>query len=260
MIVYSNLIDNYSICLPTYEYEVLNELKSVKPRSDNNCLYHTRFLFEMDNDTIDKQKEIINKLTHVLRRVVYSGSKSLHCIIEFDLDDEEYCKENYISIWNYLNETYFDGKCDSQCKNPSRLTRRPDAIRKDTGKIQTKLYNNPKCKIRIDSKIKRYVKCNSIMNLLKTTLFNTNQYKNCKTVHNGMCINYDVIKHYLNTPYLKMTGNGDSSISLFKAILCCIKYNDNDTLQAVLTKARNEHWSETELNHKIEDIKKKLGR
>jgi ribosomal 50S subunit-associated protein YjgA (DUF615 family) len=55
-----------------------------------------------------------------------------------------------------------------------------------------------------------------------------------------------------------MTGNGDSSISLFKAILCCIKYKDNDTLQAVLTKARNEHWSETEIEHKIEDAKKRV--
>lgn len=259
MIVYSNMIDTSILPLPSYEFEVLNELKSTKPRCDNNCLYHTRFLFEMDNDSLEQQKEIINKLTHVLRRVVYSGSKSLHCIIEFSLDDEDYCRENYISIWNYLNETYFEGKCDSQCKNPSRLTRRPDAIRQDTGKTQEKLHNNPNCKIRVDSKMRRYVrsKWNEIALL---NAFRPTKNFNVNASHNGMCINYTPVKHYLETPYLKMKGNGDSSSSLFKAILCCMKYGDKSSLDSILNKAHNEHWSDTEIEHKIEDARKKLGR
>lgn len=250
MIVYSNMIDNSILPLPSYEFEVLNELKSTKPRCDNNCLYHTRFLFEMDDDTLDKQKEIINKLTHVLRRVVYSGSKSLHCIIEFSLDDEEYCRENYISIWNYLNETYFEGKCDTQCKNPSRLTRRPDAIRQDTGKTQDKLYNNPNCKIRVDSKMKRYVrsKWNEIALL---NAFRPIKTFNVNVSHDGMCINYTPVKRYLETPFPKQSGNGVSNVWLYAALQCTKKYGDNATQQKIITKAKSEGWTDREIEHKL---------
>ena len=71
--------------------------------------------------------------------------------------------------------------------------------------------------------------------------------------NNGKCKTYEQVKHYLETSYPKITGNGDSSISLFKAILCCMKFNDEETLQTVLNKARNEHWNETEIKYSRED-------
>lgn len=76
--------------------------------------------------------------------------------------------------------------------------------------------------------------------------------------HNGMCREYSTVKHYLETSYPNITGNGDSSISLFKAIRCCLKYGDNQTLDDVLFKARNEHWTQKELDHKINDARKKI--
>ena len=76
--------------------------------------------------------------------------------------------------------------------------------------------------------------------------------------NNGKCKTYEPVTHYLETSYPKINGNGDSSISLFKAILCCMKFKDEETLQTVLNKARNEHWSEAEINHKIEHVRKKL--
>ena len=257
MKVYSSKYDTSSILIPGYEYEVLNELKSEKPRSDSNCLYHTRFLFEMDKLTLDEQIKIATKLQKLLVRVVYSGSKSLHCIIEFSKDYEIDCAKYYKEIWKVINETYFNGNCDTQCVNPSRLTRTPDVLRADTNKIQEMLYNNPGNWFSDAKKVIRDARAIQQMYVAKNALRQPVRVNTGKQ-NNGMCINYDVIKHYLNTPYLKMTGNGDSSISLFKAILCCLKYNDNDTLQIVLRKARNEHWSETELNHKIEDAKKRI--
>jgi hypothetical protein len=257
MRVYTNkkVLSEYKI--DGWEFEILNELKDTTNHRDDNCLYHTRFLFEMDKLPLDEQIKIATKLQKLLVRVVYSGSKSLHCIIEFSKDYENDCAKYYKEIWKVINETYFNGNCDTQCVNPSRLTRTPDVLRADTNKIQEMLYNNPGNWFSDAKKVIRDARAIQQMYVVKNALRQPVRANTGKQ-NNGMCINYDVIKHYLNTPYLKMTGNGDSSISLFKAILCCIKYKDNDTLQEVLTKARNEHWSETELNHKIEDAKKRV--
>lgn len=257
MRVYTNkkVLSEYKI--DGWEFEILNELKDTTNHRDDNCLYHTRFLFEMDKLNLNEQIKIAKELQNLLVRVVYSGSKSLHCIVEFDPKYENDCAKYYKEIWKVINETYFNGNCDTQCVNPSRLTRTPDVLRADTNKKQEMLYNNPGNWFSDAKKVIRDARSIQQMYVVKNALKQPVRANTGKQ-NNGMCINYDVIKHYLNTPYLKMTGNGDSSISLFKAILCCIKYNDNDTLQAVLTKARNEHWSETELNHKIEDAKKRI--
>lgn len=257
MRVYTNkkVLSQYKI--DGWEFEILNELKDTTNHRDDNCLYHTRFLFEMDKLPLDEQIKIATKLQKLLVRVVYSGSKSLHCIIEFSKEYENDCAKYYKEIWKVINETYFEGNCDTQCINPSRLTRTPDVLRADTNKKQEMLYNNPGNWFSDAKKVIRDARSIQQMYVAKNALKQPVRANTGKQ-NNGMCINYDVIKHYLNTPYLKMTGNGDSSISLFKAILCCLKYNDNDTLHAVLTKARNEHWSEQELNHKIDDVKKRL--
>lgn len=75
--------------------------------------------------------------------------------------------------------------------------------------------------------------------------------------HDGMCKNYTTVKHYLETPYPKLKGNGDSNSSLFAALKTCMKYNDNETLQDVVYKARLEHWTTQEIDDKINRIKEK---
>lgn len=59
------------------------------------------------------------------------------------------------------------------------------------------------------------------------------------------------VVHYLTTSYTKMSGNGDSSISLYRALYACIRANDEETKERVLSKARMENWSERELTDKI---------
>lgn len=78
---------------------------------------------------------------------------------------------------------------------------------------------------------------------------------NSKTDHNGMCINYTTVKKYLETPYPYINGNGTSDNDLFKALRTCIKYDDNQTLQDVIYKAKSEHWTDCEIERKIEAIK-----
>lgn len=67
-------------------------------------------------------------------------------------------------------------------------------------------------------------------------------------VCNGLCSTFDYVLEYLNTPYPNVKGNGGASrLGLFKSVKACQKYNDQATLEKVLNKARNERWSEKEL-------------
>lgn len=72
------------------------------------------------------------------------------------------------------------------------------------------------------------------------------------------CMKCPSVQHYLNTSYPNETGNGDSNLSLYKAIFCCIKYGDMNALQAVENKAKNEKWTTNELKQKEEAARKAL--
>lgn len=252
--------DRYSFgkCLMTgWEFEVLNEMKTDRDRTAENCLTHTRFLFEMDDTPLDEQIKIIKPMEDMLVRVVYSGSKSYHCIVEFDKQYEPQCEKYYKQIWKYINETYFKGLADEMCANPNRLTRVPNVKRESTGKKQELIHNMPLNYFSGAKEAIRAARAYQQMIAAKMALNPTVHVKAGKQ-NNGKCKTYEPVTHYLETPYPKINGNGDSSISLFKAILCCMKFNDEETLQTVLNKARSEHWSEAEINHKIEDVRKKL--
>ena len=257
MIVYSNKFKNSCIPFQSYEFEVLNELKDCRNRTDDNCIQHTRFLFEMDNVPLQEQISYLRRNKEYITRCVFSGSKSLHMIIQFTNDFEQTCKDNYKEIWNILNKLLFDKKCDSACSNPSRLTRRPGAIRADTAKEQKVVYNNPEIRVkgnvldRIIVSLRQKQRQKHLFKATRSNIWTTNKD------NPGLCQNYDVIRHYLETSYPKLNGNGDSSISLFKAIRCCIKYNDKVTLKKVINKAVLERWTTKELERMIRNIKDK---
>ena len=81
MVVYTDKHNLSQIPLPSYEFEILNELKDTSNHSDGNCLFHTRFLFEIDNLGLEDQMDLAINNKNILVRVTYSGSKSLHCIV-----------------------------------------------------------------------------------------------------------------------------------------------------------------------------------
>ena len=255
MIVYSNKFRNSCIPFQSYEFEVLNELKDCRNRTDDNCIQHTRFLFEMDNVPLQEQISYLRRNKEYINRCVYSGSKSLHIVIQFDDDWESTCEDNYKEIWHIINQILFDSKCDNACSNPSRLTRRPGAIRADTTKEQKLVYNNPEIRVkgnvldRIIVSLRQKQRQKHLFKATRSNIWPTNKD------NPGLCQNYDVIRHYLETSYPKLNGNGDSSISLFKAIRCCIKYNDKETIKKVINKAVLERWTTKEISRMIENIK-----
>lgn len=261
MKVYGDLKRIYNIPFKSCEFEVLNELKDLSNRSDSNCLYHTRFVFECDDVAKDEQIKRAMELAEsgIIVRATDSGNKSIHCIVEFDKDCENICFKHYKAIWHSINDIYFNGHADNACANPARLTRRPNAIRKN-GKLQKLIYDNKNNIISANNSLFKSIWRVARAKIAGETIIltqTTNKGSNSASNHDNQCINYDVVRHFLDTSYPKMSGNGDSSISLFKAIRCCLKYSDNETLKKVLDKARRERWSENELNRIITNIKSK---
>ena len=122
------------------EFVTINKLvDGSKTAKDENVECYSSFIFEIDDEDIEVQKERAKKLFEdkVINRAVYSGSKSIHCRIT--LMDEPENKEEYKYIWKKLNELYFENKADKACSNPARLTRMPNAIRSN-GVKQERLY------------------------------------------------------------------------------------------------------------------------
>lgn len=233
-----------------YQYEVLNELKDGTSGKIENLLKHTRFVFEIDTIPLKEQWEMIKPILDNITRVVYSGGKSLHTIIEFEGKYETFCKDHYVQIWNFINDEYFKGKADTQCKNPNRLTRRPNAYRwdeKHSNVKQTLLYNEPGNYYKNAEKLISSVNGNAIANKIKTSL-------NARPVYlrnNVDCSQYEVVKRYLETPFPNQSGNGVSNVWLYAALQCTKKYGDNATQQKIIMKAKSEGWTDREIQHKL---------
>ena len=259
MIVYSDTIHNCSIRLSGYEYEILNELRDLSSRTDYNCLKHTRFLFEFDDIPLKEQAQRLkDSLKNYIVRAVFSGSKSIHLIVQFSDDCEEICEKWYRNIWQYLEKTYFNG-ADSQCKNPSRLTRAPGALRADTGIVQKLLFSHPYNYI--DKKIpelldqlKMQIRSWSAEESMRKVIENDDRKFQSRS-HDGMCREYKTVKRYIETPFLKVRGNGNSASWFYAALCCCIQYNDNKTLEEVKDKARREKWTEREIEHTLSNAR-----
>lgn len=123
---YSNRFQNTNDpSLIGYEFEVLNTLKDLSSRSDANVKQHTRFLFESDTLPLKDQCKLLTEVQSYVTRAVFSGSKSLHVIVQVADEHEDICAKAYKHVWKAMNELLFRNSADSACANPSRLTRRP---------------------------------------------------------------------------------------------------------------------------------------
>lgn len=255
MIAYTNKKRLYSQPTIFCEYEILNELRDLTNHSDANCLKHTRFLMECDGVPLSEQYDHMSEVKDYCCRITYSGKKSLHHIIEFSTKWEDQCRILYKEIFEVLNRKLFNGNADSACANPSRLTRRPGAIRSDTHKLQELLYTGGLLPDAIAKVVIRKAKSLHI-----ARKWNKPSAKpRVGTKHDGLCRLYDVVTRYMSTPFPCITGNGVSSKWLFAAIACCIKYNDMETLGLVKDKAFREHWTIKELERIEANVNKDRG-
>ena len=125
------------------EFETVNPIKAGEKRCDDNVASKRNFVFEMDEESLQRQMKYTEKLIKekVINRCVFSGSKSLHNRVTINFEPES--KEEYKWVFAKLNEKYFDGKADKACSNLSRFTRKPNGYRKDKGKVQKLFFKAP---------------------------------------------------------------------------------------------------------------------
>lgn len=247
-VYYNTATDQIGLTEPNRytQFECLNELKDILSRSYDNLIKMNRFVFECDTVNKELQKErainLVNQ--HIACRAVDSGNKSIHVIIELDEDitDVNYYKQ----IWHFLNKRYFNSEADTACSNPNRLTRCPNSIRLSNNKVQEVIASND-AKYTLDKTDKATIKSELDRQKMLAYLRDSSVSRSV-TDHDGMCKNWEIITRYINTPFPKMTGNVNSSKWLYAAIKTCQKYKDNQTLQAIINKAKSEHWSDKELD------------
>ena len=174
----NNEDDQFETINNCYGFGKLDEIAGVTEqheltRKDDNVSSMRNFVFEGDELSLAEQKELIKENKDVINRVVFSGSKSLHCRITINFEPES--KQEYKWIHNYLNNKYFNGTSDKACSNPSRLTRRPNGIR-DNGAKQTLLFKSNTV-LKCEELHEIYLKEKEVNDLLKDFNQTTSSYE-----------------------------------------------------------------------------------
>ena len=122
------------------EFVSVNALR--ESRKDTNVTCYRNLLFEMDTLTIDKQTELWKQSGLPISCMTFSGNKSVHVILS--LENSLCDVATYSALWTLVAD-YIDKYCciklvDRNTKNPSRFTRVPGRIRRDTRMEQKLLY------------------------------------------------------------------------------------------------------------------------
>lgn len=112
-------------------------------RQDINCTAFRNFLVELDYGTSEEQLEYIERLKLPYSAIIFSGGKSLHCLISLDQDlpNEKVWRD--LSEWSLAIMSLADDKT----KNPSRSIRVAGAIR-ETGNEQSLVKYKGKTKLK----------------------------------------------------------------------------------------------------------------
>lgn len=104
-----------------------NPLDGKGVKNDNVTDYRYA-LVESDNMELEKQNAIIRELELPVAALVYSGGKSIHAIVRIEAVTYEEYRHRVDYLYSVLKKNGFT--CDTQNKNPSRLSRMPGVMRK----------------------------------------------------------------------------------------------------------------------------------
>lgn len=84
-------------------------------------------LVESDHMDLEKQNALVRELELPIAAMVYSGGKSVHSIVRIEAATYEEYRKRVDYLYAVLKKNGFD--CDTQNKNPSRLSRMPGVMR-----------------------------------------------------------------------------------------------------------------------------------
>lgn len=99
-----------------------------KGRGRKNITAYRHCLVEGDAQPVDVQERILRACGLPITSLTTSGSKSVHALVRLDaadIDEWNYRRER---VWAYLKDNY-GFVVDEACKDPSRLSRLPGAVR-----------------------------------------------------------------------------------------------------------------------------------
>lgn len=180
------------------EYERINNYKSdiqFLNVTDKDITSFQNFLIENDTLTegidtslpykkqIEQATNIINKhkeayanqmvLDNIVSRITYSGNKSLHIIITMEKTIKSL--DEYHRTFDYLNKyikEHYNFELDKQCRNPSRLTRKPNMVNSHTRIKQIELYKSDnKCTLDFSKQIEEDIKNDEIKKFIEKQRF-----------------------------------------------------------------------------------------
>ncbi len=133
------------------ELETVNPMIAIPTKFDdktglitnaNENFQSQSYLFESDELTIRQQIIQARRLVSlgVINKVVYSGGKSLHmrCTVHEDFQPRGAAERKWLFF--HIIESYGIKKIDPVCYNQSRMIRREDVVRPDTGKLQELIH------------------------------------------------------------------------------------------------------------------------
>lgn len=126
---FSNKSCHWSEFKPNYELMTLNPLVPESTRKDAHVTGYQNFLIEFDESPLEEQRDLLNT-EFPFTTAAYSGKKSIHFVLH--VLDAPTNKLEYSRFAQALFEAV--ERCcgmapDRACKNPSRFTRTPGAVR-----------------------------------------------------------------------------------------------------------------------------------
>ena len=124
------------------EFFVINPMKDLSNRTNENVSEAKNFLMEFDTGTYDQQYETISKLESAgipVTTATFSGSKSIHLVLSMAESLTFEYKQAWIAIAAEITNLTSLAP-DPACKNEARLSRLAGVIRADTGKMQELLH------------------------------------------------------------------------------------------------------------------------
>lgn len=96
---------------------------------------YRNILIEMDKYSVKKQLSLIKKSGIPYTSLVFSGGKSIHCIISLQTELED--KAEYLRYVNMIFKAFGEKHLDTSVKDPARFSRLADGIRPENGVEQS---------------------------------------------------------------------------------------------------------------------------
>lgn len=119
-----------------FNFFAINPIIKNRSRKAANVKVLRNMLFEMDDVALEDQINLMKKSEMPFTTCTFSGNKSFHFIVSFKTPFDD--RITYDAVWRATRNALLkhDAKVDHATKDPARLTRFPNQIRKDTEKIQ----------------------------------------------------------------------------------------------------------------------------